>query len=577
MTDGLVAGRFRITSLLGSGGTAAVFAAHDVASGLDVAVKLLHPHLAGDAAVREAFFEEVRVAQAIAHPGIPAVVASGVEAGDPAVVWIAMERAAGVTLADHVAAHGALPPVEVATIGVALLDALAAAHQAGVVHRDVTPANVMISPDAVGPEALAASVRLLDFGLADIPGRSTSGSDPLLSAADPVGVVASVPYASPEHLSARPVTETSDLYQAGATLLFALTGAPPFAGDNAAVVRAHLSAPPPVPSVRRRGLPREWDRVVTTALMKDPYARYPDAASMRAALASLAAVPGPVGDAASAPASTGVTRVYRTALPSGAASVAPAAASTGATPTGEQRHGDRRWIGWTVAAAGAVAGVIVAVSLSAGAGGAPQVWPTDVVARVVTPSPTPTPSTADPTPAREVSATLPELAGLGLSDARAVLSDRGLLGGNVSRRSSTEPENTVIGSTPGAGAVVPIGSAVDLVVASGANEVPDVRGLGIDEASAAIQAAGFAVASERRGTGPAGIVTESRPSAGTENRLGTTVMLVLPRLDTAPPTPTPAPSPSATPQPTPTPTPSPEPDLDPTPLPTPHPSGAVLP
>jgi len=158
-----------------------------------------------------------------------------------------------------------------------------------------------------------------------------------------------------------------------------------------------------------------------------------------------------------------------------------------------------------------------------------------------------------------------------------VLSDRGLLGGDVSRRSSTEPENTVIGSTPGAGAVVPIGSAVDLVVASGANEVPDVRGLGLDEASATIQAAGFAVASERRGTGPAGIVTESRPSAGTENRLGTTVMLVLPRLGPAPPTPTPAPSPPATPHPTPTPTPSPRPDLDPTPLPTPHPSGAVLP
>ncbi|EXJ52379.1 serine/threonine-protein kinase [Microbacterium sp. MRS-1] len=253
MSDGLIAERFHLRKLRGSGGTAAVFEADDTRHGRRVAVKLLHPHLAVGPVAWEAFFEEVRAAQAIAQPNIAEVYDAGLAPGDPPVAWIAMELVEGVTLADHVRERGPLTIVDAVAVFAAVLDATGAAHAGGVVHRDITPSNIMLTSSAsADADGTVSGIRLLDFGLADVPGRTTRGADPLLSGAaskaSNAGVVASVPYASPEQLSGEAVREASDIYQIGATLFFALTGRSPFEGETAAVVRAHLSAPPPVPS-----------------------------------------------------------------------------------------------------------------------------------------------------------------------------------------------------------------------------------------------------------------------------------------------------------------------------------------
>lgn len=571
MTDGLIAGRFHLRSLLGSGGTASVFAAFDERTGREIALKLLHPHLAVERSVWDAFFEEVRAAQSIDHPGLAEIFDAGSADSDPPVVWIAMERVRGVSLADHVREHGPLEVVEAVALASAVLDALAAAHAGGVVHRDVTPANVMLDPELLGAPfdraAFESSIRLLDFGLADIPGRSTVGADALLSAvgAAPAGVVASVPYASPEQLSAGAVSEASDLYQMGATLHFALTGRAPFVGDTPAVVRAHLSAPPPVPSAIRRGLPRELDRVVTTAMLKRPADRYADAAAMRLALGSAVApftgrpfvgAPDAATDVVGAPggaaAATGVTRMYRTSVP--VAQQAPPPATPAHRPD-ESRPGGWRTAG-TVVAILAVLSAIVGLSAMAASTSSPAPTVSAPPSPSLTPSPTAEPRPVESPPPSLPRAPIPELTGLSLADARAALERAGLVLGEVSREMSASAADTVLGSTPAGGEDATVGAAVALRVASGENVVPSVIGLPPTEAVGILTAAGFSSEITEVADGTPGLVAGSSPGAGEVSRVGGAVILAVPRARTPTPTPTPTPVPTTTPTGVPTPLPT---------------------
>lgn len=547
-SEPLIAGRFAIRRLLGSGGTAAVFAADDTLTGRRIALKLLHPHLSADPATAEAFFEEVRAARSIAHPGLAEILDAGVDDRiDPPVVWIAMELVTGVTLADHVRAHGAMAPADVATLAVALLDALAAAHEGGIVHRDVTPANVMFDPGALGDRnQLARSVRLLDFGLADIPGRPSVGGDALLStgAAADAGVVTSVPYASPEHLAGAPVTEASDMYQLGATLYVALTGRAPFTGDTRAVIRAHLTAPPPLPSVVRRELSRDWDRLLTTALLKSPADRYATAARMRAAVPGAAPVAGETDAVTALDPDTGVTRVYRTRIP------APTAAAGVAPPPPAVRSPRARRL--PVAVATAVVGALVlvgVVALSAAAGSAPSAVPTlppSVVPTGVTPTPTP-----DASPAAPAAVTVPDVTGAGLAQATEQLIAHGFVVGAVSRVDAAVAAETVLASDPAAGETRPAGATVTLRVASGRNAIPAVAGLTAADAAGVLAGAGFDSTIVEAGSGTPGLVAGSAPAAGESAMVGTAVVLTVPRAPVPTVTPTPSVTPTATPSPAP--------------------------
>lgn len=558
MTDGLVAGRFRIRALLGSGGTAAVFAADDERTDRRVALKLLHPHLAEERPRWDAFFEEVAAARSIVHPNLAEVYDAGVDESDTPVVWIAMELVDGVPLIDRVRAHGPLEPDAARALARRVLDALAAVHAGGVVHRDVTPANIMLAPGDEDPTM--AGVRLLDFGLADIPGRAAIGADALLSASagenTQPGVVASVAYASPEHLRGEPVTEAGDLYQVGAVLYFALTGAAPYGGDAAKIARAHLTSPPPLPSARRPGVPRDLDRVVTTALMKDPSDRFASAGAMRDALA-VTAPTAPVSSVSvtehvAAPNTdddeAAPTRVYRTSV--GTAAVPVGGGAFLAEPPRP------RWPAWTAAAVGAAA-IVAVVALSAAAGSAPSAAPTPPPsAPAATPADVPSETPTAPPEIETVG--VPDVAGRGLADATAVLEAAGLRVGQVTRVDGPATGDTVLSVEPGAGSLRQRGSAVDLTIASGSNVVPAVTGMAAADAAAALAAAGFSARIDEGGTASAGAALSSIPAAGTVLPVGSTVTIVVPRqpepVPTAPAPPTPTPTPTLTPTPQPSPT-----------------------
>ena len=549
---GLVAGRFRVEGLLGTGGTASVFRARDEVTGQTVAVKLLHPHLSQSDTVREAFLREGRRTAHVSHPSIVAVVEMGTfrEHGIP-IAWIAQQIVEGVTLAEHVRATGPLSAVHAAAVAGDILDALGAAHAVGLVHRDVSPANVLVH---VVDNGLPRST-LLDFGLADAAGETAHGDDVLRSSVSPVtaGVVGNAEFASPEQLSGQPVGPRGDLYQVGGMLYFALTGRAPFTGsDRSAVIRAHLHAPPPVPSVAVpsvavRSVPGALDRVVVRSMLKEPADRFADAAEMRAAVleaVTSARVRVPGDDEVSS------TRVLA-AAPLGAGS-APAPA-----PVDEStRHGPR-W-GAIAAIVLLLAGTAAAVPLMANAGrAAPAADPSAAASAPVptaTTTSTPQPTASDPgTPAPIATALVPAFGSL--DDTRLALAAAGFVVGDITERDAPQSAGTVLSSDPAPGTAVARGSAVRLVVASGSNLVPNVVGMDAAAAASSMRAAGFVpaqttVASDR----PMGTVVGVEPAAGSAARLGSAVTILV-AAARATPTPDP-PSPSSTPTPVPTATPT---------------------
>ena len=282
VADGLISARFRLGELLGTGGSASVFAAVDVRDESAVALKILHPHLATDVSAREALFREARAAAGLRHPNIVAVLDTGVH--DDSLAWISLELVAGTSLGEFVEVRGPLAPTEALTVARGILLALEAAHATGLIHRDISPANVMLATTP-GERVVVGDVRLVDFGLADATGR------PALSASvddTPAGVVGNVNYLSPEQAEGRVIDARGDVYQLGAVLYFALTGRAPFARTSVVeTMRAHVSAPPPVPSVRRPGVPRGVDRLVVKAMLKHPDARFQSAGEMLAAIDAL--------------------------------------------------------------------------------------------------------------------------------------------------------------------------------------------------------------------------------------------------------------------------------------------------
>ncbi|OJU44072.1 MAG: hypothetical protein BGN98_12725 [Microbacterium sp. 69-7] len=556
MSDGLIAERFRLRKLRGSGGTAAVFEADDTRHGRRVAVKLLHPHLAVGPVAWEAFFEEVRAAQAIAHPNIAEVYDAGLAPGDPPVAWIAMELVEGVTLADHVRERGPLTIADAVAVFAAVLDATGAAHAGGVVHRDITPSNIMLTSSAsADADGTVSGIRLLDFGLADVPGRTTRGADPLLSGAaseaSNAGVVASVPYASPEQLLGEAVGEASDIYQIGATLFFALTGRSPFEGETAAVVRAHLSAPPPVPSARRRGIPPALDRLVTTAMLKRQQDRYTDAAAMRAALDAVIDV-GPGEARTTSP--TVATRVYRTRLPGGdvptGGSGLPLAATPGPSPA-PFSHTREAWRAPLIAA-GLIAAVTAAAGWSAMAASTPE-NPIATAGAAVTGTATSAPS-ASPADTAAVSArrAVPDVRGLTVDEAVSTVERAGLTVGDIGRDDGPAVRDTVLASVPAAGDEVRAGAVIALRAASGLNTVPVVTGMVPAEAQGALTTAGFSSRVAVGGLGVPGVVAETAPGSGQVAAVGSVVVLRIPPEASA--TPSASASPTLTPPPSSTPT-----------------------
>jgi serine/threonine protein kinase len=255
----------RIESVAGRGGMGIVYRATQLSLARPVALKLIAPEFAADQGFRERFERESRMAAAIDHPNVIPVYAAGEEDGR---LYLVMRWIAGTDLHKVLREHGRMDPVLAARIVEQVGGALDAAHAAGLVHRDVKPANVLLS----GEHAYLA-----DFGLT----RMVGSDDNLTTAGHFLGTV---DYMAPEQFRDEPLDARTDVYALGCVLYAALTGAPPFLRDTVPqTMLAHLHDEPPKPD----GVSTSLQRVLLRALAKSPEHRYPSAGDLgRAALAA---------------------------------------------------------------------------------------------------------------------------------------------------------------------------------------------------------------------------------------------------------------------------------------------------
>ena len=329
----LIANRYELGSVVGSGGMSVVYSATDTLLGREVAVKMLRSELARDANFRERFRREAQNAGRLNHPAIVAIYDTGETLhNDQSTPYIVMELVKGRNLKDIVADGGPLSPDEAATTLIPVCEALQVSHDAGIVHRDIKPANVMITNTGV--------VKIMDFGIAraldDVTSHMTQTS----------AVIGTAQYLSPEQARGKPVDGRSDLYALGCLMYDIMVGHPPFDGDTPfAVAYQHVQEDPTPPSEFIPDLSPtaalNVDAVVLTAMAKHPGDRYQTAVEMAADLQRLeknlvtmaarqyvdhdpegaASLPGPAGIAAAELAAGGAA---------GAAGLAGAAGAVGA-------------------------------------------------------------------------------------------------------------------------------------------------------------------------------------------------------------------------------------------------------
>ena len=298
----VLGGRYRLVEPLARGGMATVWVADDPVLSRRVAVKILRADLALDEATRARFRHEAIAAARLSHPNIVSTYDTG---DDDGIAYIVMELVDGPTLRHLIDERGGLPVSAVINIGKQVADALDAAHNAGLVHRDVKPANVLVPP--TGP------VKVTDFGIA-----KAAGGDDLTRTGTVMGTAR---YLSPEQVNGRPTDARTDVYALGLLLYESLLGHPPFGGDtDIATAMARLTTTAPAVRAERPEVSSALDDVIHRCMARQPAARFASAAEVsdaldraridptgaipRPLLAPRAAVPAPVP---AAPAPTGPT------------------------------------------------------------------------------------------------------------------------------------------------------------------------------------------------------------------------------------------------------------------------------
>jgi serine/threonine protein kinase len=269
----LLAGRYRLEDLVASGGMAQVWRGTDEVLRRQVAVKLLHPHLAADGSFVTRFRQEAVAAARLAHPGIVAIYDTCSEAGTEAIV---MELVPGRTLRERIDDPTPIDPWQAAGLAAQVAEALDAAHRAGLVHRDIKPANVLLAGDG--------RVKVADFGIA----KAAEGAD----LTQPGLMVGTAKYVAPEQVEGKPVDARTDIYSLGIVLYEMLCGRAPFEGEGeAAIALARLQREPLRPRQVRPSVPKALEEVVCRAMARAPQDRYDSAADLRAALLAAGASP----------------------------------------------------------------------------------------------------------------------------------------------------------------------------------------------------------------------------------------------------------------------------------------------
>lgn len=270
MEGALLDGRYRVESRIASGGTSTVYRGLDVRLDRPVAVKVMDARYAGDDQFLTRFQLEARTVARLKNPGLVAVYDQGLDGRHP---FLVMELIEGGTLRELLAERGPMPPHAVAAVLRPVLGGLAAAHRAGLVHRDVKPENVLISDDG--------DVKIADFGLV----RAVAAAG-ITSTSVILGTAA---YLSPEQVRDGNAGPRSDVYSTGILTYELLTGRAPFTGDSAlSVAYRRLDADVPPPGAAIDGVPTQFDDFVLRATARDPGERYADAVEMGADLEAIA-------------------------------------------------------------------------------------------------------------------------------------------------------------------------------------------------------------------------------------------------------------------------------------------------
>ncbi|HEV3475123.1 MAG TPA: Stk1 family PASTA domain-containing Ser/Thr kinase [Actinomycetota bacterium] len=550
----VLAGRYQLEAPLGQGGMAKVFRATDTVLNRQVAVKVLSPQFASDEAFVARFRREAQAAAGLNHPNIVSVFDTGSQ-GE--VHFIVMEYVEGRTLRDVIHQEGPLLPERAVEIAAAVALALAAAHEAGLVHRDVKPGNVMLTKDG--------EVKVMDFGIA-----RTSTGDTLTQTATVLGTAS---YLSPEQAQSQPVDPRSDIYSLGCVLYEMLTGQPPFTGESpVSIAYKHVRETPVPPGRKNADVPQSIDSVVMKCLAKNPANRYETADELRQDLERLShgmaplAPPVLAGDPTEVVTAGEGTRVM-----------------TGPIPPDEGQG--RRWLPIV-----AVVGVLALLGVAA-----------FFLVRSLLPAPAQTVRVPDVVGLEEERAIeelervrleaiveerrfdeevergevleqdpadgtmveqgarvnlvvskgpkpveVPDLTGLTEDGAADALAEAGLILGGVEERDSLEEEGTVIEQDPPQGTRVDPESEVDIVLSSGPATVtvPNVICVDVDEAQGEITAAGLqfdVVGSGFSDECPEGTVSDQEPEGGSEVPEGSTVRVLQSRGPEPIPTPTPTP------------------------------------
>ncbi|WP_019073547.1 Stk1 family PASTA domain-containing Ser/Thr kinase [Streptomyces hokutonensis] len=262
-------GRYELGQVLGRGGMAEVYLAHDTRLGRTVAVKTLRVDLARDPSFQARFRREAQSAASLNHPAIVAVYDTGEDYVDGvSIPYIVMEYVDGSTLRELLHSGRKLLPERSMEMTIGILQALEYSHRNGIVHRDIKPANVMLTR--------TGQVKVMDFGIARAMGDSG------MTMTQTSAVIGTAQYLSPEQAKGEQVDARSDLYSTGCLLYELLTVRPPFVGDSpVAVAYQHVREEPQPPSVFDPEITPEMDAIVLRALVKDPNYRYQSADEMR--------------------------------------------------------------------------------------------------------------------------------------------------------------------------------------------------------------------------------------------------------------------------------------------------------
>jgi TolB-like protein len=290
----LIAGRYTIVRLLGEGGMGEVYEAEDAELRESVALKIIRPQIASDPMILQRFRREIQLARKVTHPNVCRIFdvfhhlsSSGGTVPERRIAFVSMELLHGETLAQRLARGGRMSAAEALPIVRQLAAGLAAAHEAGIVHRDFKAANVMLVPDA-DPSRPPRAV-ITDFGLAQETNARTDGATPLT---DPSLLLGTPDYMAPEQVEHGDITPATDLYALGVVMFEMLTGRLPFQGKTpVAVALSRLHQTPPSPRQLARDLDERWEQVILRCLERDPQRRFASTAELVAALDERNAVP----------------------------------------------------------------------------------------------------------------------------------------------------------------------------------------------------------------------------------------------------------------------------------------------